>query len=1483
MRKRYWVLGGVAALLTAVLLLSVFWQSLISSYILYTLEQGATSMKGEFSSSGIRKENTDWVVVNPTFSTSSLTVRADALKVSLFSEPWKRILTVNLHVEKPIADIYELKEDWNQWVDFEPKVLGFLKIKGKASVVDGQLAVHKNPEKVERIYFNIEAEHQQKSQGLCTLTFDPCSTGKKEVTFLFSQGYRHGSEYTLHFQDLDCFKSVFIFGQFFPYFKNVSVSNGTLNGNIKIKEASKKSSLPISVEGDLLLENFSFFDPFFSVQGKIDKGTLHLDPSGFGNGNVLGSAEVTGAGLFPVGIENVQGELNFTPENLPTLFLKANILGMSALVQMDWQSSEKFVQASLEGSAYYLADLLSKVHPEFKNQFGQDRIRFSGVVQSSSEGYMINGNITDHEDYVDFHLRPVELANTFQEWVGKGAFKTSLLPLKKFVDPFLFENRILDLAGNVIVEGDWNGSILKLKYETHDLLLENKDLAIRADSGKERGEHRIDLASFQHEGTLPVCCSAFLEKNTGLEFTDVNALVSFKGKKIEIPQIEAFCQGVYFGGKIELDFDQEIPIHIHAHTMNGKVSQVRNLLSFVDQRSFFSKFPIEGNLSFRKEGAHFQFGQNPRSFQAEVHAGLTDGIVASQYCDVSAQEISLHLDYDFQANTLNIFDVQGAVLVGKPHHVEEYLLAADRIRFTNYAQNEAEFDIWVGDKNRDIIRLAGKTKKAPNQRRARGLVEVLLDSEISHFGDVHPEAFQLILRNWSEINTFNLDFSFKLNTLLSDIQRFSRTGLLFLSRHFLKKLNELKNGHGNFSVALKLDPQRSVLNYLIKGQDIDIAEHHFDQVLLNGKKKDDVWTIDQFSFDRISFAAEVRRLAESWKIDFLGLSFGKSFLLGLEGEFFDLDKKFKGRINLLEAYLDDLDEWKWGKKLAQQFNLKGILKGSGDVVLEIEKDSPKWKVESTLNVSAKGVKAIGWGLEDIHRISCYYSTDKGLVLKDIQGCARLNEQEKTCSSINLKTLSYDFKTESLNIKEMRFAIPPSSLIWLSNYFKEAYPEFISSNLTDMIPSLKQHENLEGVVDMTFSKPFFDMHLALKDGVYIVNEDTHEIKNFSLDYDPYSADFTSEYRFKNSCYRLKGHSSSNPIFKEGECIIFKSDPPSADEKDPSLSIHWKNGRENRPYIHQVSGSLEGIACDLKEDPGIVHALMGDVHIRSSNAISFIYPELSKQLSEWNINNEFVLTGKWRFFKNNKAAEDPPFFQGKLRANPFVVNGYEFESLEAICFLSKQKIAFDQMTLKDQAGDFSVNELIFQQDKNALWSIHLANANLANFRPHLMRVSDVFLAVPKTLNIRQFDLNQVEGVLQNPLTIKGKGRLSFSNPSKDQIPNTLFAIPEEMLSKIGLNLALLTPVTGTIFFEIEKGKIVLKKFRDVFSEGKVSKFYLADTEDPPSLDFGGNLHVEIAMKQYNLLFKLAELFNVSITGNLARPIYSLQKHDRHDDKK
>lgn len=226
------------------------------------------------------------------------------------------------------------------------------------------------------------------------------------------------------------------------------------------------------------------------------------------------------------------------------------------------------------------------------------------------------------------------------------------------------------------------------------------------------------------------------------------------------------------------------------------------------------------------------------------------------------------------------------------------------------------------------------------------------------------------------------------------------------------------------------------------------------------------------------------------------------------------------------------------------------------------------------------------------------------------------------------------------------------------------------------------------------------------------------------------------------------------------------------------------------------------------------------------------------------------------------------------------GYQFDALEAHLEYTPSSIRFRELFVNDASGSLSAEQIDLVKGRDAHWYFSMPLTHVRKFRPVLLQeAGQPRINSKKPFFIRELTLEGCQGSLADSTSIIGKGRMHFSNRAKKLLQNTIFQIPSDIISRIGLDPSVLTPVTGTIDYSVRDGNIYLTKFKDIYSEGKLSKFILA-SGSPSYIDFDGDLNIQIRMKQYNLLFKLTEPFTVNIRGNLEKPTYSLTKQRRED---
>jgi hypothetical protein len=1071
--------------------------------------------------------------------------------------------------------------------------------------------------------------------------------------------------------------------------------------------------------------------------------------------------------------------------------------------------------------------------------------------------------------------------------LNKGWFQASEFPLDKYVAPLLMDGKWMQLTGEGDFSGTFDQRFLAISYGGRQVHLENPGFVIEAaeihQSPHTYGKtpvHYFDFVKGTQIGLLPLSNATYFEKNSGLLFTDVNVDVIFDGQNIHMPSMEAFSQGIYMAGSLELDLKDPhegyYDVDMHLQTLHGKVSQVQSFFSHFQKALFFLKIPLEGDVSMHQDAGHMHFAFSPQTytFQMKLKGSLADGVIAPNDSQVALHELSLTFDYDHQANVLDFSDIQGTLLVGEPSRVEEYTVVGERIRFSDYANNRSSFDLWVGDKKRDMIRVTGETFPSLEDP---ACVQFVLDRNLSHFGNVHPNLFHLVLKDWCEIQEFQWMADFKLSTLFQDLQRFSRTGFLFLSRHALKQLNDIKRADGNFKMAIEYDGKRSQLDYHLTGEDIAIDSHTFHTVQLEGKKRDNTWTIDQLVLDNISFAADVLRKPGSWYINFLGARLGDSILMGLQGEYFEDSRVVEGKVNLLEIDFAALNEWPKMQEVLKDYPLKGHLRASGPFQYELSEHGQLGKLEMSFQASLKGLQFKNLIFDDMQNLSLHYESEKGLTISKIQTALKSENTAKK-AILSLEKFAYDQNQEVFSLENLAFAIPFSHLSPLIEQLSLCFPHTFSPAAANILLKAKQAGDLEGSVNFDYASPHYGIKLSFKDGDYQFLNKNYKLSHFSLEYDPCEVKVTAQCQGEAFPFWVQSKSSSVHL-DQGEVTI-SEEPPEQTIENP-LVLTWQNDQHEGFLLQQARGVLHGMDFALervqaKRTLSPSQFLQGVIKFNAKDAVALISKELSENFAIWQIGAGYCLKGEWEL--RPSLQNDEPlktYFTGHLEGQNFEFMGYRLAHLEAAMQSSPEEICLKNVHAEDPCGHLKIPEVLLSSHQDS-WKMQMAKAEALEFKPNLLQsINSSELNSYKTLEVRELSLSNFQGILGETPTFAGKGFLHFVNPPKKNTLHPLFAIPGEILTHLGLDLAVLNPVIGTIFYELKEGKIYITKLKDTYSQGKLSKFYLPSDSPASYLDFDGNLHVQIKMKQYNIFFKLAELFTVTVQGTLDKPSYSLQK--------
>ncbi|KAF3362511.1 hypothetical protein PHSC3_000746 [Chlamydiales bacterium STE3] len=1067
--------------------------------------------------------------------------------------------------------------------------------------------------------------------------------------------------------------------------------------------------------------------------------------------------------------------------------------------------------------------------------------------------------------------------------VRNGWFSISNLSLEKFLSPFLFPENNFSLTGKSNVEGRFDHLGISIRYDAHSLSLENDVLRIQVDQvtsqeGTYPAYHYFDFVSGKQFGKLPLENGSYLDKKTGLFFTDVHASVLFEEKMIHLLDVETFSNGLYLGGTINIDYNFPewgyFSVELMVDTLHGKCSQVQHFFSHFDQPFFFVNLPLEGDVSLRNSGCRVGFHFKPQDLiiTTQVDGNICDATLKDPSFDLSLQALSLNFSFDSLKGTAEVTDVQGALITGKVNAADEYSLYSHRIYFKNYENNEAEFDLWLKDQTRDLIRLTGTTASRFNENEEKEIV-FQFDPQLTHFGESHPEEIALSLVGWTKIVKAKIDFSFQLSSLLHDLQKMGKSELLLESSHFFKKLGNLENAGGECAVSLNYDSSNAALNFQMHGSHVTLDKYHFNNVSLTGKKQSKTWLIDQLLIDQISIAAEFAKYEDVWKANFLGLRYGESLLVGMEGEYRDGDEYLKAHLNLIEANLAKLSEWPGLDALLEEYAPQGHLKGTGDLFLEFAENEPI-RFDIDLNSSLQNFHIKDLHFKDLSPFLCHFSSDQGLSLSGIS-TGLIQEEEKEPIDLAVDNIQLNPNHGAYFFTGLHFNIPAMQLPSFVSNLTSNLPNLISAELEEAIKSIKKTSSLEGELNIQKYPTHTNLQLKLADGHYQFGQKEHFLRSFCLQLNPQMIEISTQYQFNQHLFSVLGKLEA-PNFKKGEWIL--TDSMHQDPAIPPLVVNWHSDPQKGFIIDHAQGFFGGLKIELADsivnpsDQSAIH-LEGEVVTLSNQFRSLLDNELSEQVLKWQIGQGYRLRGAFDFARETHEEIRPLSFYGLLAGEDFYLKGYQFKNLTSQVVFTPQFIQLSDVTIMDPAVALYIDKIIVR--KESLKSqLHIPLFSIKDLRPSLLTEAGKPQPTQvKPLVITELVINEIRGILGEESSFLGRGHLQFSNPVKKHLQNTIFAFPAEILTRIGLDLSVLTPVVGTVNYEIRDGKVLLTKFKDIYSHSRLSRFYLPNSRNLSYMDFEGNLNIQVKMKQHTLLFKLAELFTVTVQGNLKKPTYTL----------
>lgn len=570
----------------------------------------------------------------------------------------------------------------------------------------------------------------------------------------------------------------------------------------------------------------------------------------------------------------------------------------------------------------------------------------------------------------------------------------------------------------------------------------------------------------------------------------------------------------------------------------------------------------------------------------------------------------------------------------------------------------------------------------------------------------------------------------------------------------------------------------------------------------------------------------------------------------------------------LRALDGNLRAFKWN--LAHLKGIAGKVEGS-----VVGSGTLHWSTQKGLSARAYldydrlcvGKMALGEG----KLLEAVYSSEGGLLVE------RFATKLESGESLHLNALHYDANLGKMYLDGLQFTIPKRQFATVEAELAPLFPPETLLGWSEACEHMTQGADLEGTLSLEIATDKVWCSAHFKDGIYYFKDKPLSLKDFRLVLDPLKLNIWSQFAHQGKDLSLHV-STTHRSFKEGKLVIADLASQQVDKgKSEGIVVFWE--KENHSYIPQkIRGTLPGLKVSLTREEGEneqqteeLLCFDGEVEFNPTEGEYLLAPHLQERFKALGVKGDFWLDGKMMVEKQSLSLLS---FQGHLHARGCGLKGVEVQSVDSSVSYRPEACDLIGVSVRDRAGAMEIDRASFSLEEKE-WMMRVGNLHLHDLYTARLNINHSAVLKKKALRslfIRNLKLQDFEGRLTDLTSFKGSGILEFTNFPKKSLLSNLLSLPTEITGRIGLDFTTFVPARGIVDYELKGGKIQLKALREMYSDGKLSRFYLAEGT-PAYIDLKGNLNLKVKMKQYNLLMKLTELLTVTVRGTLLHPSYTL----------
>lgn len=942
-----------------------------------------------------------------------------------------------------------------------------------------------------------------------------------------------------------------------------------------------------------------------------------------------------------------------------------------------------------------------------------------------------------------------------------------------------------------------------------------------------------------------------------LDFDHARGQLRVKGPRLSIQNIQAISKGLFLAGQVDIDLekDEGYGLVIKTSRIEGEAAAAQAFgLQFAEMPIL--RYPSSGQITSADGGFLLQgfvpYGPDKADMQWALK-GTTIG-VGLTVNHLQLSQIQSQFTYDSEKKRLTV-DLKEANLKAL---TDEYVLV-DSALDMNWQRGLAGQLIAKASQAGDRVLYSevGLSFFTENED-----INIAVSHD-SYFGGLRFMADKIVLDSswaltvlkgqsaWQMYNFF--DDSARLLQLVGQKADFSALkestrlgGSVKIDCDFENHKVKASLAGKSFKVAGKeVEPFTATLEG--SAEQIELTALHYRDLLVTASAhtREGVITID-----------EIKGLRPG--LDFSGT-----------GQFTIATRELLLSLNHMAIDLASIEYTKKWQTLAAVWQPEGhvVVVGSLQAGFSGDNDFLRWRASAV----TEGLVLRGNRLQTSGPVNLSYDNKGGLKIGDLTLTMKRAGPTNYLATIGVKGAHYNGETGSLSIDDIAFAFPTNYIREVILLGEQLLPSLFDETTRRLFNDVKRDGGLMGNVELDLASEQLRVKIRLSDGTYSFAGRSLALQNVTLDYSERGVELGAHYRFNKALIDMRLISKA-PEYGKGQFHISLAGQPRS--VNNLIVCDWVMQKEEGLVLQKVQGAAFGLQVALTGAANAAQQTFGGaIKLANREALLPLLPEtLQAFLTKWQMNAGYIVRGQWWL---DKTLLEHYRFKGHLAGEQMRLLGNTLEQALGELAFEEGLIELHNFRIIDPAVRMDIPALILTKKGEESWAIKMNLLQISNLRLADLKRAEPVAKRLRSVIIPRAALRDLQGDLSHVSTLTGYGDMSFDKIKSSSIGSQLMSIPGDILGRLGLNLSVLSPASGSIDFVIENRRVLITKMRDVYSDGEMSRFYLPKSSTPSYIDFDGNLNITLRMKQYNLLLKLAEALSINVTGKWDDPSYSLKK--------